>query len=118
MGDALLVLAVPLMMRIPDVLPSSVDVDSGALIGCLFAGSATYFAWGALRPRWPYAAGPLIALLVYDLILVLPLVTHLPVARPEHVAVLVAYFGVLVTTAPLCAAGLALRHVGSSRRAS
>ena len=38
----LLMLAVPLVMRIPDVMPWDLDVDSGALIGCLFLGSAAY----------------------------------------------------------------------------
>lgn len=98
---ALLTLGVPLVLRVPDVMPWTLDLDSGALIGCLFLGSAAYFAYGALRPAWPNAAGPLAALLAYDLVLTLPLVAHFPIAQPQHVTVLVLYITVLVSTAVL-----------------
>ena len=94
----LLVLGVPLILRVPEVMPWALDLNSGALIGCLFLGSATYFLYGALRPEWPHAAGPLAALLAYDLVLTLPLIAHLPTARPEHVTVLLGYIAVLLST--------------------
>ena len=72
----LLILGVPLLLWMPDVMPWTLDLDSGALIGCLFLGSAAYFAYGALRPAWPNAAGPLAALLAYDVVLTPPLVAH------------------------------------------
>jgi hypothetical protein len=97
----LLVLGVPLILRVADVMPWSLDLDSGALIGCMFVGSASYFLYGALRAEWPHAAGPLAALLAYDLVLTIPLIGHVPTARPEHLTVLVAYIAVLVSTALL-----------------
>lgn len=97
----LLILGVPLVLRVADVMPWSLDLDSGALIGCMFLGSAAYFLYGALRPEWPHAVGPLAALLAYDLVLTLPLIAHLPTAHTEHVTVLVLYIAVLVSTALL-----------------
>jgi hypothetical protein len=97
----LLTLGVPLILRVPDVMPWILDLDSGALIGGMFLGSAAYFLYGALRPEWPHASGPLAALLAYDLVLTLPLIAHLPTARPVHATVLVPYIAVLTSTAVL-----------------
>lgn len=97
----LLILGVPLILRLSDVMPWTLDLDSGALIGCMFLGSAAYFLYGALRPAWPNAVGPLLALLAYDVVLMLPLIAHLPTAHTEHVTVLVLYIAVLVSTALL-----------------
>lgn len=97
----LLTLGVPLTLRVADVIPWSLDLDSGALIGGMFLGSAAYFAHGALRGPWPHVAGPLAALLAYDVVLTVPLLAHLPTARPEHVTVLVLYISVLAATALL-----------------
>jgi hypothetical protein len=94
----LLTLGVPLLLRWPDVMPWNLELDSGALIGALFTGSAAYFAFGALRRGWANAAGPLVALLAYDLILTVPLVLHVPVARAQHVTVLLLYIAVLVSS--------------------
>ena len=44
------------------------------------------------------AAGPLAALLAYDLVLTLPLIAHVQVARPQHMTVLVLYIAVLVSS--------------------
>ena len=44
------------------------------------------------------AAGPLAALLAYDLVLTLPLIAHVQVARPQHMTVLVVYIAVLVSS--------------------
>ncbi|MEO7117484.1 MAG: hypothetical protein ABIZ34_00780 [Candidatus Limnocylindrales bacterium] len=98
---SLLTLAIPLLLRFPDVMPWEIDLDSGALIGCLFLGSAAYFARATLRPSWPDATGPLAALLAYDVVLTLPLMAHIPVARPQHLAVLYAYIAILITSAIL-----------------
>jgi hypothetical protein len=97
----LLTLGVPLILRVPDVMPWTLDLDSGALIGGMFLGSAAYFTYGALRSAWPHAAGPLAALLAYDLVLTVPLIAAFPTARPEHVTVLVPYIAVLISTAVL-----------------
>jgi hypothetical protein len=94
----LLTLGVPLLLRWPDVMPWSLDLDSGALIGALFTGSAAYFGFGALRRGWANAAGPLAALLAYDLVLIVPLVQHIPVALSQHLTVLLLYIAVLATT--------------------
>jgi hypothetical protein len=97
----LLTLGVPLLLRSPDVMPWTLDLDSGALIGALFTGSAAYFAFGALRRGWANAAGPLVALLAYDLILTVPLVLHVPVAGAQHMTVLLLYIAVLLSSGAL-----------------
>jgi hypothetical protein len=94
----LLTLGLPLLLRWPDVMPWDLDPDSGALIGALFTGSAAYFVFGALRRGWANAAGPLAALLAYDLVLIVPLIQHVPVARPEHMTVLPLYIAVLASS--------------------
>jgi hypothetical protein len=99
----LLAIGVPMVLRVPDVMPWEIDLDSGALIGWFFVASAAYFTFALVRPTWPYAAGQLIALFAYDLILAWPLIAHVPAARPVHLAVLTIYIAVVLGSAVLAA---------------
>ena len=42
----------------------------------MFLGSATYFAYGIVRPRWTNAGGQLAGFLAYDLVLIVPFMTR------------------------------------------
>ena len=60
------------------VLPWDVTAEAAAVYGWFFIGSAAYFAYGLLRPRWHNAAGQLAGFLAYDLVLIVPLLMLLP----------------------------------------
>jgi hypothetical protein len=65
------------------------------VIGLMFLGAATYFAYGLLRPSWANAAGQLAGFLAYDLVLIGPFLSRLPTVAPEHRAGLTIYIAVV-----------------------
>lgn len=87
-----------MLLRVPNILPWNVDLETQQLVGALFAGDAAYFAYAVLRPAWSNAAGAWLAFLLYDVILVIPLVIHLDTVRPEHRLGLVLYLAVVGST--------------------
>ena len=87
-----------LMLRAGNVLPWDIDPESAQLIGALFVGNAAIFLWAAARPAWTHATAAWLAFIVYDVLLVLPLVSHLSDVKPEHQLSLWLYLGVLVVS--------------------
>ena len=51
------------------VIPWPLTPELSVLIGWMFFGAMTYFAYGLLRPSWSNAAGQLVGFLAYDLVL-------------------------------------------------
>lgn len=95
-----------MLLRVPNILPWNVDLETQQLVGALFVGDAAYFLYAVLRPVWPNAAGAWLAFLVYDLILAVPLLNHFAVVREQHRVGLVLYVAVVLTTLVLSAYSL------------
>ena len=97
-----------MLLRVPNVLPWNVDLETQQLVGTLFVGDAAYFLYAAARPAWPHAAGAWLAFLAYDVILAIPLVNHFAVVRDEHRLGLVLYVAVVASTLVLSLYSLAI----------
>ena len=95
---ALLILTGGALMLRANILPWDIDPESAQLIGALFVGNAAIFVWAAARPAWTHATAAWLAFIVYDVLLVLPLVSHLSDVKPEHQLSLWLYLGVLVVS--------------------
>ena len=94
---ALLVLAGGLLVAGADnVMPWPVASDTGVAAGLIFLGASATYVYGALRPLWSYVATPLLGFLVYDLVLIVPLLDHFSDVLDEQRTSLVIYVAVLV----------------------
>jgi hypothetical protein len=78
------------------VLPWPIAREPGVVCGWIFLGAAAGYVFGFLRPAWHNARGPLLGFLVYDLILLPPLLSHFAKVKPEHRTSLWLYVAVLV----------------------
>lgn len=81
---ALIIVSALLLMRTPNVIPWSITPDLSVVIGWMFLGAMTYFAYALVRPSWLNAAGPLAGFLAYDVVLLVPFLQRLPSVAPEH----------------------------------
>src|ERR1700690_2323665 len=72
----LLFAAIQLLRRSPTIFPWPLRPQNSTMYGLLFLGSFVYFLYGLLRPGWRNARGPLLAFLVYDLVLIPPYSKH------------------------------------------
>ncbi|MSQ06795.1 MAG: hypothetical protein EXR54_01155 [Dehalococcoidia bacterium] len=93
---ALVIVGTLLIFRVPNIIPWKITPELSVAIGMFFAGAATYFAYGALRPSWANAAGQLAGFLAYDLVLIVPFLKRLPTVPPEQRASLYVYTAVLI----------------------
>ena len=94
---ALLLLAGGLLVAgIDNVMPWPVDSDTATAAGLIFLGAASTYIYGALRPMWSFVATPLLGFLVYDLVLIVPLLDHFSDVLDEQRTSLVIYIAVLV----------------------
>jgi len=93
---ALLAASLPLIFKIPNVIPWKITPELSVLIGWVFFGAASYFVYGLLRPSWLNAAGQLAGFLAYDLVLIVPFLTRLPTTAPESRLNLLLYIAVLL----------------------
>ena len=94
---ALLLLAGGLLVAgFDNVMPWPVDSDTGVAAGLVFLGAASSYIYGALRPMWSFVATPLLGFLVYDLVLIVPLVDHFSDVLDEQETSLIIYVAVLV----------------------
>ena len=73
---ALLFAGGTLIARVPNIMPWALTPELSVVTGMMFLGSASYFAYGLVRPRWSNAGGQLAGFLAYDLVLIVPLVTR------------------------------------------
>ena len=94
---AVLLLAGGLLVAGADnILPWQVDSETGVAAGLIFLGAASTYIYGALRPLWSFVAAPLLGFLVYDLILIAPLLDHFSEVIDAQRTSLVIYVAVLV----------------------
>lgn len=93
---ALVIVSVRLIPKTPNVIPWAITPELSVVIGWMFIGAATYFAYGLLRPSWLNSAGQLIGFLAYDLVLIVPFLNRLPTTPPEHRLGLIVYTVVVI----------------------
>jgi hypothetical protein len=92
---ALLVVSTRLLLKHPNVIPWTITPELSVVIGWMFLGAATYFAYGLLRPSWANAAGQLAGFLAYDVVLIGPFFQRLPTVAPEHRVGLIIYTAIV-----------------------
>jgi hypothetical protein len=92
---ALLIVSTRLILKVPDVIPWAITPDLSVVIGAMFLGAALYFIYALVRPSWNNAAGQLAGFLAYDVVLIIPFITRLPTAAPQHQMGLIVYTGVV-----------------------
>jgi hypothetical protein len=90
-----------LVVGADDVMPWAVSDESGVMFGLIFLGAASSYVFGAVRPMWGYAYAPLLGFLVYDLVLLPPLIYHFSDVAPENETSLILYVAVLSYSAAL-----------------
>lgn len=99
---ALLIVGIRMVLSLPNVIPWRVSPELSVVIGWMYLGAATYFAYALLRPSWTNTAGQLVGFLAYDVVLIVPFLTRLPTTPPEFQAGLIIYT-VVVTCSGLLA---------------
>jgi len=104
-----------LILKIPNTLPWKLSGESSVLYGWVFLGLAFYYLYAVLNRKWIHALGPLLGLLVYDLVLFSPLFARFGNLQPEHVRGQVAASVIIVFSAAL---GIYYLFVNSETRLS
>jgi hypothetical protein len=79
----LVVVAVLLVVQVPNVMPWTITPELSTLFGLLFLGAASYFAYGLTDARWENAGGQLAGFLAYDLVLIIPLLQRFPTVSDQ-----------------------------------
>ena len=92
---ALLIAGGQMVLRVPNILPWNISMDSQIIYGWMFLGAAIYFAYGVLRQGWYNAAGQLFGFLAYDLVLIGPFLARLGSITPDLLPNLIVYILVL-----------------------
>jgi hypothetical protein len=90
-----------LVLGTDNVMPWPVSDESGVMFGFIFLGAASSYVYGAVRPMWGYVYAPLLGFLVYDLVLLPPLIDHFSDVAPENETSLILYVAVLSYSAAL-----------------
>jgi hypothetical protein len=100
---ALLVVSTRLLLRVPNAIPWQITPDLSVVIGVMFLGAITYFAYALLRPSWLNSAGQLIGFLAYDVVLIVPFLMRLPAVAPQFKVGLFIYTAVVIYSGLLAA---------------
>jgi len=80
----------------PGVLPWDLTPEASVTYGWIFLGAATYFGYGAARPLWENAVGPLWGFLAYDVVLIVPFVQRFADVPPTLRTSLIVYTAFIV----------------------
>lgn len=95
----LLLVGSALLLGVPNVLAWTLTPVSSALLGCFFLGSASYFLYGLLLPRWQNARGQLWSFLAYDLVLFGPYLLHLATVKSAQLPSFIVNAVILIYSA-------------------
>jgi hypothetical protein len=90
-----------LVLKKPNIMPWPINPEGGVICGWIFLGASTSYVYGFFHPLWHNARGPLLGFLVYDLILLPPLLKHFENVKPEHHTSLILYCAVLIYSGAL-----------------
>ncbi|HLE03930.1 MAG TPA: hypothetical protein VI729_04865 [Anaerolineales bacterium] len=102
-AGTLLVTAIALLGRRPNVFPWPLSDENSVMYGWIFLGAILYFVYAVVYPVWGNARGQLIGFLAYDLVLIVPFLAHFRVVAPEMLNSLIIY-----TTVVSCSGLLAV----------
>ncbi len=94
-STVLIVAGILLLLKLPNIFPWTISPEQSVLYGWIFLGAATYFLYTQFKPVWGNATGQLVGFLIYDLILIVPLVLHFSNVAPEMFISLVIYVTIL-----------------------
>jgi uncharacterized membrane protein YidH (DUF202 family) len=97
----LLLVGSALLLQVPNVFAWTLNPLSSALVGCFFLGSACYFLYGLMFPRWQNACGQLWSFLAYDIVLIVPLLFHFATVSSAQLPSLIVNTLILVYSAAL-----------------
>lgn len=97
----LIAAGVALVFGAQNVIPWSAGPESLAMFGLIFLGASSSYVYGAVRSVWGYAYAPLLGFLVYDLVLLPPLIASFPDVAPEQRTSLIVYVAVLAYSGAL-----------------
>jgi heme/copper-type cytochrome/quinol oxidase subunit 4 len=111
----LLLVGSTLLLQVPNVFAWTLDPSSAVLIGCFFLGSACYFLYGLLFPRWHNACGQLWSFLAYDLVLIVPFLFHFGTVRSMQLPSLIVNTIILVYSGTLAIYYLLIKKETRSR---
>jgi hypothetical protein len=92
----LLIVSVRLILKSPNVIPWTITPEVSLVIGWIFFGAATYFAYALMRPTWANSAGQLAGFLAYDVVLIVPFLKRLATTTSEQQIGLVIYTVVVI----------------------
>lgn len=84
-----------LIFQTPNVMPWPLRPETSVLIGFIFFGNAFYFLYALLRPYLQFGRAQLLSFLVYNLVLIGPLLGHLAAVNPELRTSLIVYLAIL-----------------------
>jgi hypothetical protein len=88
---ALVIVGVQMVLKVPNIVPWTVNTTGSVIYGWMFLGAAVYFIYTLLRPSWGNAGGQLAGFLGYDLVLILPFLQQLPTVEPRFAVSLWIY---------------------------
>jgi hypothetical protein len=84
-----------LILQTPGIMPWPLLPETSVLIGWIFFGNGFYFLYAVLHPYWFSARSQLWSFLIYDLVLIGPLLGHLSRVQPELFTSLLVYLAIL-----------------------
>lgn len=90
-----------LVFTIPNVLPWPLRPESSMMYGWVFLGLALYFGYTLVQRTWQHTCGQLLGFLAYDLVLLGPLLGHIPNVKPEHRLGLAVAIGIVLSSGAL-----------------
>jgi hypothetical protein len=101
---------IALVLGADNVLPWAVGEQTAVMSGIIFLAAASNYVYGTVRPLWGYVCPPLLGFMVYDVILLGPLINHFGDVAPEQRTSLIVYVAVLAYSAALGAYFLLIKR--------
>jgi heme/copper-type cytochrome/quinol oxidase subunit 4 len=106
---ALIVVGGQMVLKVPNIVPWTVNTTGSVIYGWMFLGAAVYFIYTLLRPSWRNAGGQLAGFLAYDVVLILPFLQRLGTVEPRFALSLWIYTLVVAGSGLLAAYYLFVR---------
>ncbi len=91
---ALILVGTALLLGV-QVFPWPLNPYSATIFAGIFLGAACFFGYSLLRPSWHNARGQLWGFLAYDLVLIVPFLSHFGKVAPDRMLNLIIYVAVL-----------------------
>ena len=85
-----------LVLKRPNIFPWVLSTELSVLYGWIFLGAMCYFIYGFFVPKWANAKGQLLGFLAYDLVLIVPYLSHFSKVSDELRLSLIIYVAVII----------------------